>query len=43
MLGLRKSADLLYFSPDYVLEFRNEGLHIHKSGSFIGFSTAPLW
>ncbi len=31
------------FNPDYALELRNEGLNIHKSGSFIGFGIAPLW
>jgi len=31
------------FNPLYALELRNEDLNSNKSGSFIGFSIAPLW
>jgi len=31
------------FNPDYALELRYEVLNSNKSGSFIGFSIAPLW
>ena len=30
-------------NPLYALELRNEDLNSNKSGSFIGFSIAPLW
>ncbi len=42
-LTLSKAKSAIIFNPNYALELRNEGLNTHKSGSFMGFSIAPLW
>ena len=34
---------MFYLNPFYALELCNEELNSNKSGSFIGFSIAPLW